>query len=363
MIGQVLEKGGKKMSVYVVVINPLNPNNWRPFEKESMQEYFGNITVVGPEDMENWEREGAKHDIIYWHLDAEKTPWAMVQKCIEVADKFETVGKSQINHPKGWVCAHAKDKAYEAWQAAGIPTLKFFTFDSPEEFLEKQNQIGYPMLIRVNDGNTGEGSAYIADEDTAKRFMEVMPAINGHMTEKYGPGVGRTWIAAEFVDHVKYGYRYSCRIIVAGNKVVTGYARPGDPAKWAANDDTYMSEQEAAFVQLNKECQAFCEQQEGLLVEALRVLGVNYEGVDVIFRDDGSPVFLEIQPDFDCGNPRRGDGPPWYNPSNRTGAELVKFISDNEEMFKKELSMYYFNWLDKRNLFDECHKALLESFR
>ena len=350
-----------KKSMLIVVLNPNNPNNFRPHEAESMNENFRAIGVVGPDRHAQWEEDADNFDIVYWHLDAEKTPADMVSYSALVADKLVAKGKKQINHPRGWYAAHSKNIAYDRWATAGIPCPRFITFRNADEFWARFDQVGYPALFRINDGNTGEGTFLVKNKQEAICALANMPGVESYMLGKYGPGVDRKWVATEFIDHTKYGYRYSCRIIVAGATCVTGYARPGNATAWAANDDTYKAEQEEAFVQLNKECQSFCEEQEGLLAKALRALSVNYQGIDVIFRDDGSPVFLEIQPDFDCGNHLRGDTGPWWNPSDRTGAELVSFLTKHEHRLREELPMYW-KWLDKRALFDNCHKALLEYF-
>jgi hypothetical protein len=116
------------------------------------------------------------------------------------------------------------------------------------------------------------------------------------------------------------------------------------------------------WVEHNQHCESFCKLNTGLIVGAVRALGLNFQGVDVIIGQDGKPYFLEVQPGFSVGYlnaENKGWKPPFYNPSY---PELVDFLVDNEDRLRVEIPLYYENWLDKNRLFDLSFAALKEFF-
>jgi len=159
------------------------------------------------------------------------------------------------------------------------------------------------------------------------------------------------------VDATFKGRPYSYRIIVAGDKVVTGYARLSPPGDWVAITGKFDEEMAWDWVEANEACQKYMQDNEAEIVHAVKSLGLNFQGVDVIVDQDGKHLFLEVQPDFSCGNARFGDKPPWFNPSY---PKLVKFLHENEVEICERLPMYWDSWLDKNVLFRECFTALKE---
>ena len=72
--------------------------------------------------------------------------------------------------------------------------------------------------------------------------------------------------------------------------------------------------------------------------------------------------FLEVQPTYATGFSKVGYCgyfPPFYNPSD---PELVKFILQNKSELEQKIPLYYFNWLDKNNHFNEVFKELKDMF-
>jgi hypothetical protein len=133
--------------------------------------------------------------------------------------------------------------------------------------------------------------------------------------------------------------------------VVTGYARTCPADDWLAITSKFRLEDGEKWLELNRRCRDFCRDREAEIVRSVRNLGLDWQGVDVIFDDLGSPYFLEVQPDYSSGNPRYGDQPPWYNPSY---PELVKFLKDNWKTVEADLPEYAGLWLDKKKHFEAC---------
>ena len=151
----------------------------------------------------------------------------------------------------------------------------------------------------------------------------------------------------------------SFRIIVAGNRVVTGYARLGPVNDWCAITNRFELWMEEPFVKYQRLCQQFCYEYEPLIVKAVRCLGLNFQGVDVILDQQDKPYFLEVQPGFSVGYPQLKSWlPPFYNPSRPES--LVKFLINNKKRLQEEIPFYYNLWLDKHAMFTTAYKALKE---
>jgi hypothetical protein len=173
-------------------------------------------------------------------------------------------------------------------------------------------------------------------------------------------GVGRKFIAVQFIDTTRpEKVIMSFRIVVAGNKVVTGYARLCKPTDWIAITNRFEPWMEDMFVKYQKVCQEFCEKNEALIVKSVNCLGLNFQGVDVILDREDKPYFIEVQPGFSVGYAHRaGWLPPFYNPTRPE--TLRKFLLNNLNRLKEEIPMYANLWLDKYVMFDTAFAALKE---
>ena len=345
------------MSVLAIFIDPMNPNNWRPEERPSMERHFGPIVEIGPDI--NWLDAVNKYkpDTLFWRLDGEKTPrwfWeqAMLVSTLLTDNKFYR----QINNPHGWINVHCKDEAFRQWTDHGFSCPDWFSFDTREDFYRKRNGMKTSFLLRINDGNTGEGSYLVNTEDELEKALDESFAVD--LTAKYGPGVNRTRVVSKFYDHVKYGYRYSIRVVVCGDKVIVGYARLSNPDDWVAIEEKFTESMAPAWIKLQKEAEKFCKKHEAELVGAVHALGLNWQGMDLVMDDDGQHYSLEVQPDYLCGTPLSSDGLPWYYPGPTNCPGLFQWLVDNRTFVEKKLPYFYHNWLDKANMFDLCHKEM-----
>ena len=342
------------MALLIIFTNKNNPNNWRPYERQALQGVFGqevveiNVNDALPDDLSGY--------VVYWKLDAEKTTEQQRGDACLWSNQFKNLGFKEINRPLGWLNVNAKDLAFQAWAEHGIPCPDWGYFNAVQDWIGLE-QRHLPCLVRVNDGNTGECSLLCRTASDLFEAWRRSPVWYLGTTAKYGPSPRRGFIRVQFIDHVKYGYRYSYRIVVAGDRVIGGYARLCDPSDWVAITGRFRPEMAEAFLALNGECQQFCRDQQDLIVSAVHSLGLDWQGVDAIFDDRGRPYFLEVQPDYSCGNTRYGDSPPFYNPSYPA---LVKFLTENEAEIRKQAPGYWENWLDKQNHFRLCAQALWE---
>jgi len=335
--------------------------SWRIFEMECMEKYFGQSDELHPESIHvvPMSKTGAKY--VYWKLHTESTPRHLWEKCCRVAERLETHGNfKHINDPRGWLNCHAKEKAFEIWQREGVPCPKWFEFTNMSDFL-KQCTFGYPMLVRFNNSTSGWFSYLCYSEaHVCAAIPKLQAAIHHHHDKIPNEGVGRKFIAVQFITTTRSEkVNMSFRIVVAGNKVITGYARLGQPSDWIAITGKFEPWMEEPFVKYQKVCQKFCEDNEALIVKSVKCLGLNFQGVDVILDQQDNPYFIEVQPGFSVGYTHRGGWrPPFYNPSRPN--TLRSFLLKNLEQLKEEIPMYANYWLDKYNMFNKAFKSLKE---
>ena len=331
---------------------------WRIFELETCQKHLGLTVDVRPEDVtaEKIILSGVKY--VVWKLATEATTEPLWQHTVAAASCLGSI--RQINDPRGWLACHAKEVAFKVWREQGVPCPNWFEFECWEDFTHKDN-IGYPLLMRLNNGTGGQCSFLVQDREEAQRHG--WPMLCGVKDHKYGPGnqgTRRKFIAVQFIpatldDKVNMSFR----IIVAGNKVTAGYARISPKTDWLAITNRFEPWMQPLFIGAQKRCRAFCQENEALIVKSVKCLGLNFQGVDVILDQEGKPYFLEVQPGFSVGYANNKSWlPPFYNPSRPE--TLVNYLVEKEAGLRRHMPWYYERWLDKYAMFDASFKALKE---
>ena len=343
------------MRSIAVFTDPSNANRWRaPYEKVEFERRFGPTVDWGvtqhptAQKFPGWLPDDLS--VVYWKLHAERTDAQTLATAQELAVWFAEEGVPQINDPTKFPAVHAKDVAWKIWGPGEVPIPQW-------EYKTDVHPIrlSYPLLLRFNDSVSGEHS-YLCQtpSEGADAFLKLLGPDKRDIERRWGPGIGRSIVVQEFIETEQGGYRFSYRIIVAGNKVVTAYARLCSPPEWIAITGKFTPEMGNDFINHQRHCQRWCRTHEAEIVRAVKMLGLNFQGVDVIFDQDGSPYFLEVQPDFSTGNPRYGDVPPFYNPSYPA---LVQFLESAKPTIQTACPMYC-AWLDKEHLFRTSFNAL-----
>lgn len=334
---------------------------WRVFELESCQKYFGLSMDGRPEDMNvaAIHRCGAK--TVVWKLHTEATDETLWKHCCSVASQLSMKGIKHINNPCNWLACHSKEEAFRIWRQLGIPCPQWFEFRDVGDFLAKRS-IEYPLLLRLNNSTSGWFSYLVHNDQEARNCWPKLQAAFSYCHDgSTNTGTRRKFIAVQFIPTTRpEKVNLSFRIIVAGNIVVTGYARLGPAADWIAITNRFEPGMEELFIHYQKVCQRFCEDNAALIVKAVKVLGLNFQGVDVILDQQDHPYFLEVQPGFSVGYAEvKSWKPPFYNPSQPEA--LVRFLRDNLGRLQREIPMYANSWLDKHTMFDRSYQALKES--
>lgn len=331
------------------ILNYENPGvRWRVFEKEYLEKKF-DATVETVTDV----KDIGESDVMIWRPNTEFTTFSDIEKMIETESK----SKFHINKPSSFIYSHAKDAAFDKWRENNIPCPKHFNFESKEEFIDKleNSDIQYPFLIRINNENTGKGSWLVKEE--AELDLAIKHCLDLMSIHRMSVPTTNS-MCIELVDTLSgRNYNHSFRIIVAGNKVISGYARLSSKEDWVAITAKFRPEMRDDFIEWNKKCEKFCVENEEMLVRSVRCLGLNHQGIDVIFGQNDKPYFLEVQPGYSTGY--SDWSPPFYNPYY---PELVDFLLSEKELLEKEIPMYYNRWLQKERLFNDVWTELRRDY-
>lgn len=339
----------------------------RVFEEKNLQLVFGDVVLCSPERcLEVVKATGARY--VYWRPDTEKTNGTRWSYYCKIAKELDGLGIKHINHPDNLPFAQNKAVCFKRWFTEVIPTPDYFIYNSKERYYGGLNDyyIKPPFLVRLSNDNTGRSSVLVLHNSEIKSAFNQVESWASNPA--FGGGITTNKLVVKFypTNEPRYEYNYSYRIIVAADKVVAGYARVSryDPTKrdsWVAITGKFSKHDGPAWFHYNRKCQEFMEENNDLIIQSVKCLGLNFQGVDVIIdRETQEPLFLEVQPGFSVGYPNHpGWGLPYYNPSY---PELVKFIKDNIEQIQEVLPLYTI-WLDKDKMFRHAFAALAKSFK
>ncbi len=336
------------------VVNITNSGTqWRVFEKEKLEEHFGEVLDLPVGDLDGTKKilSSLKNQefIVNWRPNSDVTNSSEHENILRQRELLKDI--PCINDPAGYLNSHTKEKAFSIWQKEGVNCPRHIVIDEVDAF---EHDFNYPILIRLNNEVSGQAS-YLVHNDI--ELFHSLKMLEGQYYRALQTNPFVKMIAVEFIDATKESGKYnmSYRIIVAGDKVVTGYARLSESSDWVAITGKFKPEMEESFVKYQKRCQNVIEQQHDAIVKAVHSLGLNHQGVDAIEDQEGNLYFLECQPGYSTGYAHWAK--PFYNPYY---PELVKFLVNNEERLKQEIPMYYNKWLNKETLFDEVMSSLRE---
>lgn len=317
---------------------------WRPHEYEALKRYFGE------------EVKDLSADYFFWRHNTEAVNEVGVDRSKSLEQQYLlNGGKNIVNPMDSFKYTNSKEHCFEIWQKNKITIPKTFTFESREDF-EKKNFLQYPFLIRLNDGTNGRYTYLIEDksslEENFSKLLADYSQKRSHSTKM---------LAVEFIDTtIEEGYKISYRVHVAGNRVVSGYARVSET--WWAFTPAFKNKMKKVFVEQQNRVHRLILENQDEIVKSVQCLGLHHVGVDIIPSTNNRLYFLEVQPFYFCGRPPghpNPTNPPFYNPTKPK--ELLDWLINNKEL-KKELPYYYENWLDKENHFDLCYSSLWDYF-
>jgi hypothetical protein len=342
----------------MIIVAKEDTVNFRVFEKEMMEKYFGEVKTVNPYLFKGvYSLITHEPTTVLWHPNTEYTSYDKIGLMIEqeklIKQTFPHV--RFINSAFGWVNNYCKIMCFIELKKYGFQIPEFLPFKEKSEL----KNFPFPYLIRVNNECSGYASYLCNNEEQLNTFFPLLQKEQFRIHHERGNNP--QFLAVQFLDSSLNGYRRSYRIIVAGSKVVTGYARYCKPPQWVAIAKEFKKESKEDFVQFNKTCEAYIRYDERNIVGAVQALKQSMVGIDImpVQQDNGSDkhYILEIQPGFSCGysDPSKGFLPPFYNPSY---PELVNFLLQEKGRLQQEIPLYYNVWLDKEKVFDTVFSEL-----
>lgn len=159
------------------------------------------------------------------------------------------------------------DKYYTSFllSDAGIPTPRTVVAEGFEDALDGFRRLG-DVVVKPLFGSEGKGMVRVSDEDMAYR---VFRALELHRYVYY---------LQEYIPHANEDYR----AFVVGDRVIAAMRRHGKG--WKTNFSQGASVEP---LELSPELQE-------LSIEAARVVGADYAGVDLMRAEDGRIYVLEV---------------------------------------------------------------------
>ena len=232
---------------------------FRVFEREMLEKHFDEVNVCLPEEVGT--KVGAE-DYLYWLLPTEDVEWSWLVNHGRQEAQLKT--KKIINPLPGYLACHEKDRAFVIWKCQGIPCPVSFSFDSKERLFKKLNGWDFPVLLRLNNRTNGDATYFVEDP---KDLNTVYGRLEEDFLRFKDRGIGTRKLCVQFIDTREYGYYYSYRIIVAGDKILTGYARLSND--WLAITRQFEPAMWEPFLHHQSLCQNFCLLNEDLIVKAV----------------------------------------------------------------------------------------------
>tara|TARA_B100000131_G_scaffold320360_1_gene368316 strand:+ start:616 stop:1608 length:993 start_codon:yes stop_codon:yes gene_type:complete len=326
------------MSYYAHKINAY----WRPYEEDACKKHLG--------------EEVSEHqaDYILWRINTEH-----IDNIQSFTTHEKNLGERNIINPMSkFNYTNQKELCFSQWEWNGINCPRVFEFKNRDEF--ERQRFEFPFLLRLNDRSTGYATYLIRNESELDEGMsKLINEYNNNFRSS------TKMICVEFIDTKVKDYNVSYRIHVAGNKVVSGYARLSED--WLAISSQFKNPMKESFVEQNKKVQTIIKDNYNQILRSVHTLGLHHQGVDVIVDKNDRLYFLEVQPFYFSGRRNIGRGfgvgdtsPPFWNPYKPQN--LVDWLVEEENDLRQEIPLYYENWLNKENHFDLCYQGIKEFF-
>ena len=269
------------------VINITSPGTrWRVFEKECLQKHLGTVIDIKLGDKQKT-HEIAKQDLrgttIFWRLNSDEITKSDLQLALEHREILKNC--KMINDPVNHLHIHAKESAFAKWKEDAVSIPEFQVIEKPSDI-----KLSFPFLIRLNNQVTGRSSFLVKNQE---ELSAAWPRLESDYKSSIKSKPFTKKIAVQFIDASKEEGKYnlSYRIIVAGNKVITGYARLSPASDWVAITGKFKAPMGDLFIKYQQRCQNMIDKNHDKIVEAVHSIGMNLQGVDIIEDQSGKNTF------------------------------------------------------------------------
>lgn len=207
-------------------------------------------------------------------------------KDVKLARMLEAEGFQVFNNADAIEACDDKSLTFIKLKDTDIPMP--VTFNAPLTFepkypdytflLQVENKLGYPMIIKKNEGSFGN------EVFLAKDFNEAAT-----IAEKLGPN---SFIMQEYIESSR---GKSARLQVVGDEVITSMK--------LTNEEDFKSNVTGGGKMEKYEP---TDEEKEIAIKACKKLDLDFAGVDIIWNEDGKPLLCEINSNahfkniFDC---------------------------------------------------------------
>ncbi len=209
---------------------------------------------------------------------------------ISMVEHMEVAGIRVVNPCYSFRRARDKYATQYTLAAAGLPVASTYTTENMEEAYRRSMKLGVSVYKPIL-GSMGKGSLKFDDPDLAHNAWKMLSRIGQPLlVQEYLPNPGR-----------------DIRVFVVGDDVVGSAYKYGAPGRWKTN-----VAQGARMVD-----EPITEEILGLGVKAVKAIGLDYAGVDIIESERG-PVILEVN-----------GAPGWQALKAATGVDIAETIVEH----------------------------------
>ena len=184
---------------------------------------------------------------------------------MDALHRLENLGVKIINSPS--TIERTVDKYYTDFllRDSGIPTPRTMITEDFDQALEAFREMG-DVIVKPLFGSEGKGMLRVTDEDTAYRVFRALEQ------ERY------IFYLQEFIPHGQEDFR----AFIVGDKVVAAMRRRGN--SWKTN---VAQGAQVDPIELSAPLK-------DLSIQAARLVGADYAGVDLLPAEDGRVFVLEV---------------------------------------------------------------------
>jgi len=169
-----------------------------------------------------------------------------------------------------------RDSSYFYNKQAGLPVIKTIPLlPTWQSDIHKHVDYlgGFPLVVKIMGGQDGVG---VIQVDTIQGLKSLFDYVR---IQK------KTVLLRSFVQHAYYG-----RLVVVGDSVVASHRTYSSDSEFRTNALGNIGEKKEAIV--------FSEEVQKIAVQAVKSIGIEFGGVDILFSDNGDYYISEVNSPF-----------------------------------------------------------------
>lgn len=274
-------------NLYIILKNNTDDTSFKLLEQSAKKKAINTIPIFSESYDFSKKIEFKPGDLMYRIATSDRS--ALLEKLL--INNIVTTFYSDLTS-----CVGKLDNVVEATilqEKSNLPIIKtIFSLTNDKKLLEQHSTIlgGFPLIIRAVGGSHGVG---IMKVDSLSSLFSVIDYLSKQ---------NDSYILRQFID-----YKAHARLIVLGDKVVASieYSRRDNDIRSNVGKELSVSDRK------------FDKNIEEIAIEATKVLGFEFSGVDILIDKNGDPHIAEVN--FPCFFPRA---------QNQTNIEVSDLMVD-----------------------------------